>query len=147
MDELDRAILNRLQSGFPLCERPFAQVAQALGTDEDELLERLRRMLADGTLTRFGPLFDAERLGGAFTLAAMEVPPEHLEQVVALVNALPEVAHHYQRDHRYNLWMVLAAETPEKIAAALQRVEALTGYPVLNLPKEAEYFIGLQLPV
>lgn len=147
MDELDRAILNRLQSGFPLCERPFAQVAQALGTGEDELLERLRRMLADGTLTRFGPLFDAERLGGAFTLAAMEVPPEDLERVAALVNALPEVAHNYQRDHRFNLWMVLAADAPEKIAAVLQRIEALTGYPVLNLPKEAEYFIGLRLGV
>lgn len=147
MDELDRAILNRLQSGLPLCERPFAQVAQALGTDEDELLERLRRMLADGTLTRFGPLFDAERLGGAFTLAAMAVPPEELERVAALVNALPEVAHNYQRDHRFNLWIVLAADAPEKIAAALQRIEALTGYPVLNLPKEAEYFIGLRLRV
>jgi DNA-binding Lrp family transcriptional regulator len=147
MDELDRAILNRLQSCLPLCERPFAQVAQALGTDEDELLERLRRMLADGTLTRFGPLFDAERLGGAFTLAAMAVPPEDLERVAALVNALPEVAHNYQRDHRYNLWIVLAADAPEKIAAALQRIEALTGYPVLNLPKEAEYFIGLRLHV
>ncbi|GIX28316.1 AsnC family transcriptional regulator [Pelomicrobium sp. G1] len=147
MDELDRAILNRLQSGLPLCERPFAQVAQALGTDEDELLERLRRMLADGTLTRFGPLFDAERLGGAFTLAAMAVPPEELERVAALVNALPEVAHNYQRDHRFNLWIVLAADAPEKIAAALQRIEALTGYPVLNLPKEAEYFIGLRLHV
>ncbi len=147
MDELDRAILNRLQSGLPLCERPFAQVAQALGTDEDELLERLRRMLADGTLTRFGPLFDAERLGGAFTLAAMAVPPEELERVAALVNALPEVAHNYQRDHRFNLWIVLAADATEKIAAALQRIEALTGYPVLNLPKEAEYFIGLRLHV
>lgn len=147
MDELDRAILNRLQSGFPLCERPFAEVARELGTGEDELLERLRRMLADGTLTRFGPLFDAERLGGAFTLAAMEVPPEDLERVAALVNALPEVAHNYQRDHRFNLWMVLAADAPEKIAAVLARIEALTGYPVLNLPKEAEYFIGLRLGV
>ncbi|MEW5710565.1 MAG: AsnC family transcriptional regulator [Pseudomonadota bacterium] len=147
MDELDRAILNRLQSGFPLCERPFAEVARELATGEDELLERLRRMLADGILTRFGPLFDAERLGGAFTLAAMEVPPEDLDRVAALVNALPEVAHNYQRDHRFNLWMVLAAETPEKIAAALQRIEALTVYPVLNLPKEAEYFIGLRLGV
>ncbi len=147
MDKLDRAILNRLQSGLPLCERPFAEVARELGTDENELLERLRRMLAEGTLTRFGPLFDAERLGGAFTLAAMEVPPGDLERVAALVNALPEVAHNYQRDHRFNLWMVLAADAPEKIAAALRRIEALTGYPVLNLPKEAEYFIGVKFTV
>lgn len=147
MDELDRTILNRLQDGIALVERPFAEVARELGTGEDELLERLRRMLADGTLTRFGPLFDAERLGGAFTLAAMKVPPEDLERVAALVNALPEVAHNYERAHRFNLWMVLAADAPEKIAAALERIERLTGYPVLNLPKEAEYFIGLRLGV
>ena len=73
MDPVDRAIVNTLQGEFPLCERPFAVAAEALAIGEDDLIARIERMLADGTLTRFGPLFDAARMGGAFTLAAMAV--------------------------------------------------------------------------
>ena len=64
MDSLDRRIINQLQGGFPVCERPFREAAQRLGTTESELITRLRCMLDDGLLTRFGPLFHAEQLGG-----------------------------------------------------------------------------------
>lgn len=146
MDELERAIVNRLQGGFPLAARPFAAAAAELGTSEATLLERLGAMLAAGTLTRFGPMFDAERLGGAFTLCAMRVPESDFERVAALVNAHPEVAHNYARAHEYNLWFVLAAGTREAIAPVIAAIEAETGYAVLDLPREQEYFIELRLP-
>ena len=95
MDDLDRRIVNALQGGFPLCERPFAEAAGKLGVTESDLLSRLKNLLANNILTRFGPLFDAERLGGAFSLCAMSVPGEDFERVAALVNAHPEVAHNY----------------------------------------------------
>ena len=68
MDELDRAIVNGLQGGFPICERPYAAVAEQLGTSEAELIRRLEALLADGTLSRFGPMYHAERMGGALSL-------------------------------------------------------------------------------
>ena len=71
MDDLDRAIVDALQDGVGVCEHPFAAAAEPLGIGEAALLERLRDLLAEGVLTRFGPMFDAERLGGAVTLAAM----------------------------------------------------------------------------
>ena len=145
MDELERAIVNRLQGGFPLVERPYAAVAQELGTDEATLLARLEAMLAAGTLTRFGPMYDAERLGGAFTLCAMSVPAADFERVAALVNAHPEVAHNYERAHRYNMWFVIAAASRAQIAPLLATIAAETGYPVLDLPREQEYFIELRL--
>ena len=146
MDELERAIVNRLQGGFPLAARPFASAAAELGTSEAALLDKLGAMLAAGTLTRFGPMYDAERLGGAFTLCAMRVPDADFERVVALVNAHPEVAHNYARGHEYNLWFVLAAGSREAIAPVIAAIEAETGYPVLDLPREQEYFIDLRLP-
>lgn len=145
MDETDRLIVNALQSGFPVVERPYLEAAERLGITEDELLRRLERLLAAGILTRFGPLYNVERAGGAFTLAAMSVPAADFERAAAIVNALPEVAHNYQRDHELNMWFVLAAETSERIGRALERIERETGYPVLDLPKEREYFIGLKL--
>lgn len=144
-DPVDRAIVNALQGDFPLCERPFAAVAGRLRIAEDDLIARVRRLLDDGTLTRFGPLFDAGRLGGAFTLAAMAVPAASFDRVAAIVNALPEVAHNYARDHALNMWFVIATPTPEGIDAAIARIEAATGLPVLAFPKEREYFVGLSL--
>ena len=144
MDELDRRIVNALQSGFPLSPRPFDEAARAHGVDEGLLLSKLTAMLATGVLTRFGPLFDPEKLGGAVTLCAMSVPAADFERVAARVNAHPEVAHNYERAHRYNMWFVLAADR-RRLAQTIQNIEAETGYPVLELPKEAEYFLELRL--
>lgn len=146
MDELDRRIIDALQGGFPLCARPYRQAAEGLGLEEEELIARLDRLLAESVLTRFGPMFQAERLGGAFLLAAMAVPEERFEAVAEQVNALPEVAHNYRREHRLNMWFVLATETPEGIEAAIARIERDTGLPVLAFPKLREYFVELKLP-
>ena len=71
LDHIDRTIVNTLQDGFPISERPYAEAAARLGIEETELLERLQRLLRDGALSRFGPMYHAEQLGGALTLAAM----------------------------------------------------------------------------
>ena len=145
MDDIERAIVNALQRGFPLSERPYRDAAAAFGIAEDELIARLGDLLEQRVLTRFGPLCQVERMGGAFTLAAMSVPEADFERVAAIVNALPEVAHNYERAHHFNMWFVLATEAPERIGAVIEAIERATGYPVLNLPKLDEYFVGLQL--
>lgn len=145
MDNLDRAIINRLQDGFPICAEPFAQVAQELHTDEAELVARVQRLRDDKVLTRFGPMYHAERLGGALSLAAMQVPAQDFERVAGLVNALPEVAHNYEREHLLNMWFVLATETADGQRAAIERIEQETGYHVYNMPKLEEYFVELKL--
>lgn len=142
MDGIDRSIINRLQDGFPVCERPYQAMAELLGLEESQLIARLERLLADKTLTRFGPMYQIERMGGAFSLAAMSVPEADFDRVAAIVNAMPEVAHNYQRAHPLNMWFVLATETPDGIQAAISRIEAATGNRVINVPKEREYFVG-----
>lgn len=145
MDELDRRIINALQGAFPVEPRPFRAAARNLGTDEATLLQRLRQLLDEGVLTRFGPLFNADRLGGAFTLCAMSVPAAEFERVAAAVNAHPEVAHNYEREHRLNMWFVLATGDPARIAQIVACIESETGCAVLELPKEAEYVVDLRL--
>jgi DNA-binding Lrp family transcriptional regulator len=147
MDKVDRAIVNTLQQGFPVAARPFADAAALLGISEDELIARLQRLLDDRVLTRFGPLYQAERLGGAYALAAMRVPRDDFERVAAAVNALPEVAHNYERDHEFNMWFVLATESQDGIARAAERIRRDTGLPVYLMPKREEFFVGLKLTV
>lgn len=145
MDTLDRRIVNGLQGGFPVSERPYSAAAAALGIGEDELIQRLSTLLDSGILNRFGPLYDAERMGGAVTLAAMSVPDERFEEVAGIVNGFPEVAHNYARDHRLNMWFVVATENAPRIAAVLADIEAAAGIAVLNMPKLEEYFLELRL--
>jgi DNA-binding Lrp family transcriptional regulator len=145
LDDADRAILNALQDGLPICPHPFAEIAAALHLDEAELIARIARLREIGAVTRFGPFFDAEAMGGTFCLCAMAVPQDRFDAVVTLVNALPEVAHNYERAHRLNMWFVLATERPEGIDRAAARIERETGLRVLRFPKEREFFIGFRV--
>ena len=147
MDLIDRAIINRLQDGFPICERPYAEVATELGLDEQTLIDRLGQLLDQKILSRFGPMYHAERLGGGLTLAAMAVTGQDFERVAEQVNACPEVAHNYARDHRLNMWFVVATETPEAVTEILARIEHDTGYRVYNLPKIEEFHVGLRFDI
>ncbi|MCH4563037.1 AsnC family transcriptional regulator [Halomonas sp. EGI 63088] len=147
LDAADRRIISRLQEGLPLVEAPFATVAAELGISEGELLHRLELLLRDGVLSRFGPMYHAERLGGGLTLAALAVPEVDFERVTEAVNAFPEVAHNYRREHELNMWFVLATETPEHIAETIAGIEAATGLPIYNMPREEEFHVRLHLPV
>ena len=144
-DDIDRRIINALQGGFPLCDEPYRAVAESLGIDATELIARIERMLQERVLTRFGPMYQVERMGGSFVLAALAVPEPDFDRIAEIVNALPEVAHNYRREHRLNMWFVLATETREGIARAIARIEAETLLPVFAFPKEREYFVEMRL--
>jgi DNA-binding Lrp family transcriptional regulator len=145
LDETDRALINALQGGFPLCDTPYLAVGETLGLTEAEVIGRLQSMLERKVLTRFGPMYQIEKIGGAFVLAALKVPEDDYERVAASVNALPEVAHNYRREHALNMWFVLATETPAGIVAAIEKIEAATGLSVFSFPKEREYFVEMKL--
>lgn len=142
IDDLDRSIINALQGGFPVCEYPFREVAHQFGLDEHALRARIGSLIERKILTRFGPMFQIERMGGAFSLAAMRVPEADFDRVAEIVNGFPEVAHNYRREHDFNMWFVLATAAPQGIDDAIARIEASTGLMVYNMPKQREYFVG-----
>lgn len=145
LDAIDRQLINLLQDGFPLSNRPFAEVGDALGTDEDDVLNRLSRLREIGAITRFGPFIDAAAMGGAFCLCAMAVPEDRFEEVMTLVNDHKEVAHNYERVHHLNMWFVLACDQPSGITDVADRIEAETGIEVKRFPKLKEFFIGFRV--
>lgn len=147
LDDVDRALINALQGGFPLVPRPFAAVAERLGLGETTVIERIDRLVAEGALSRFAPMFDAERLGGAVSLAAMIVPADRFDEVADLLGAMPEIAHNYERAHRLNMWFVIATETRAGIGLTQRRIEAATGLEVMLFPKIREYHVGMRVEV
>jgi siroheme decarboxylase len=146
-DPTEQAIINGLQGGFPLTPQPFRDAGRKLGLSEGELIDGVQHLVETGRLSRFGPLWNAEGLGGAFCLCAMAVPPERFEAVAEQVNAYPEVAHNYERDHALNMWFVVSSEQPERIARVLDAISAQTGLDVHRMPKLREFFVGFRVEV
>ena len=146
MDEIDSRLVTQLQRGFPVTEQPYREAATQLGLTEDELITRLKKLLDEGILTRFGPLYQVERLGGAYSLAAMQVPEVDYDRIAELVNAFPEVAHNYRREHAFNMWFVVAAASPAEVKRVLFSIERDTAHLVFEFPKLREYFVNLDLP-
>ena len=149
LSELDKKLINLLQDGFPLTPRPFETVAQqitesGLEATEADVMQRIQALLDEGILSRFGPMYQAERMGGGLTLAAMIVDEEDYERVNEQVNAFAQVAHNYRREHELNMWFVLATETPEGIEDCIKEMEDITGYHVFNMPKKEEFYVGLK---
>ncbi|WP_114324745.1 Lrp/AsnC family transcriptional regulator [Candidatus Colwellia aromaticivorans] len=147
LSPLEKSLINLLQHGLPVCERPFAQIAEEVSSTEEEVIACLNNLRSEEVLTRFGPMFDAASLGGAFTLAALSVPEEDFDFVTEQVNSFDQIAHNYRRDHDYNMWFVIATESAEEIEQVVQAIENKTGLKVLNVPKLKEFYVCLYLPV
>ncbi len=144
-DALDRQIINALHGGFPIVDEPYVEIASWFNIDSRELIKRLDKLLKSGALTRFGPLFNSQRMGGEVTLAALCVPRERYDEVAEIVNSYHQVAHNYQREHVFNMWFVITTEVPGEIKKVIHAIEGDTGLKVYDCPKEKEYFIGLRL--
>lgn len=145
-DAIDRMLLDRWQRDFPLEERPYARLAEATGIGEAEVLARLAALRDGGAVSRIGAVVRPHS-AGCSTLAAVAVPAEALGAVGEAIAALPAVNHCYEREHRLNLWFVIAADDEAGVAATLAQAEAIAGAPVLDLRLQAEYRIDLGFPL
>jgi siroheme decarboxylase len=130
---VETRLLDEFQRDFPLVPRPYAAVAERLGVDEATVLDMLARLRADGVVSRVGAVV-APHTAGYSTLAAMTVPPEMLDGVADLVSSFPEVNHNYEREHRLNLWFVVAAATRARVRTVLNAIEYRTSLAVIDLP-------------
>jgi DNA-binding Lrp family transcriptional regulator len=143
---LERRLIDRYQHDFPPTARPYRAIAKHLGTTEMRVIEALRRLLRRGVLSRVGAVVAPHRIGWS-TLAAMEVPPERLSTVAAMVAGYGDVNHVYQRDHSFNLWFVVTAADRGRVDSVISRIAQRTSLAVLDLPIEVAYHIDLGFPI
>lgn len=148
MDDTDRAILNRIQSDFPIASRPYLVVAQELDLEEDEVIRRITRLKDNGIIRRIGANFVPARLGFVSTLCAARVPKDKIPLFSETVNQYPGVTHNYRRDHEYNIWFTFIAESMERIESHLKEIASKTGVTaILNLPATKVYKLRAQFEV
>jgi len=148
IDELEQIqyILNQFQHNLPVSCTPYADMASQLGMQEEALLELLRELKSSKIISRIGAVFKPNRVGVS-TLAAMAVPENRLEAVANIISAYPAVNHNYEREHHFNLWFVVTAETSQKLNNILENMQDKTGIMILSLPMEKDYHIDLGFPL
>ena len=135
MDELDKAILNRIQTRFPLAPRPFNSIAQELGTTEEEVLTRVARLKDTGIIRRIGGNFVPGKVGFVSTLCTAQVPEDKVELFTQTVNTFSGVTHNYLRENSFNVWFTFIAPSMDVIRDNLARIAEKTGVKrILNLP-------------
>jgi siroheme decarboxylase len=148
LDDLDRAILNEIQSHFPIESRPYAEVGRRVGASEAEVLARVTALTAAGVIRRLGANFTSRKLGYTSTLCAARVPQDRLEDFVTVVNRYPGVTHNYLRRHRYNVWFTLIAESESRLTEILAEISQASGVSeILSLPAYEVFKIKVDFPV
>jgi DNA-binding Lrp family transcriptional regulator len=139
---IEQRLLNEFQHNFPLVRQPFQVIGMQLGISEDEVIEHLGNLSAQGVISRVGPVFSPGCIG-ASTLAALAVPAEYLDAMAQWITGLPEVNHNYEREHTYNLWFVVAAPDHAWLDSVLQKISDYARLPMLVLPLLEPFHIDL----
>jgi siroheme decarboxylase len=148
MDDIDRAIVNIIQSDFPITARPYLEIGERVHVREEDVLDRIRIMKKKGIIRRIGGNFDSRRLNFTSTLCAAKVPEKSIEAFVEAVNRYPGVTHNYLRDHEYNVWFTFIAPSMAYITGALEEISRATGVSeIRNLPAVKMYKIRVDFEV
>lgn len=148
MDEIDKTIINRIQSDFPIDSRPYRVIAHELGLEEDLVIERVKEMKAQGIIRRIGGNFVPHKVGFVSTLCAASVPEDKIENFAKVVNSYPGVTHNYQRENHFNIWFTFIAPSREAIEQNLADIANKTGVDtILNLPATKVFKIRAQFEV
>jgi siroheme decarboxylase len=148
MDRLDRAILNEIQSDFPLTPRPYLAIARRLKSSEKEVFARVKELRQRGIIRRIGGNFHSRKLNFTSTLCAAKVPPDKVDRFVEAVNRYPGVTHNYLRSHDYNIWFTFIAQDTGRIEQALKEISEKTEVrDIFNLPAVKMFKIKVDFEV
>jgi DNA-binding Lrp family transcriptional regulator len=144
VDDLDRSLLNLLQTAFPIEARPYLSLAHQTGVSEQEAWQRVQALREQGIIRRLGGVFDSHRLGYHSTLCAAKVPPDKIKELSELLQEISGVTHNYLRNHAYNMWFTLIAPSANEVEKILERVRAVLGTEeVYSLPATALFKINV----
>lgn len=122
---------------FPVSPNPYDTIADRLGIETDELLQRVQALLDCGTIRRIGISVDSRKMGFASTLAAVRVADDRVDSISEIINSYPEITHSYLRENEFNIWFTVIAESVQRIEEVLEELRVkfdIGADDVLDLP-------------
>ena len=148
LDDMDRMILNEIQSNLPIEPKPYQVLAEKLKCSEEEVLRRVQQMKDRDVIRRIGANCNSRKLGYTSTLCAAKVPSHLMELFIKVVNSYTGVTHNYRRKHDYNIWFTLIAPSTGEIKRILSEISEVTGVKeVMSLPAERLFKIQVDFEV
>ncbi len=108
-------LLYQMQNAFPMSKHPFKEMAQKVGSTEEEVLETVQRLKDEKIIRQTSAIFDTKRLGYKSSLVAFKVAEDKIDKAAEIINAHPGVSHNYLRNHDYNIWFTMAVEPDSKL--------------------------------
>ena len=145
LDDTDKKILQLLQEEFPLVEQPWEALSSKLKLPETELFARIKHLCLEGVIQKIGPIVDSSKVGYTIaTLVALRVPDDKVDKVAAVINQYGNISHNYEREHEYNVWFTIVAQSQEELTRILNEIIQKTGLrqnDVLNLPTAQRFKI------
>ena len=143
LDNIDKDLLNIIQTELPLGREPFVDLGLHLGTGRSEIIRRIERLKAGGVIRLIGPVFNPGKLGYRTTLVAMKMHAEQLDEAGQIISTNPMVSHCYERDHDFNFWFTLAMPATEDMETEVRKLgNRLKSETTLNLPAVKIFKIG-----
>lgn len=146
-DENEKRILATIQEDFPLTKRPFLDIADRLGLEEDEVILKIKHLRKSGLIRKMGAVINPKKIGYVSLLAAATIPEDHIDRAADIINEYPGVTHNYLREGEPNLWFTLTEPDSETLDVNLKNIEEKIGVPILRLPMTKKYKIGVKLDI
>ncbi len=133
LDAIDRRIILATQAGLPLAPQPYHAVAAQLGLVAEEVMARLRRMLALGVIRRIGAVPNHYALGYvANGMTVWDVDDAEVDALGERVGRLGFVSHCYRRprclpDWPYNLFTMVHGRNRHEVIAYAAEIGRILG--------------------
>ena len=148
LNDIDRKLLNIIQAEFPLDREPFLALGMRFNISSKEVLQRIKRLKAEGIVRQIGPVCNAQKLGYQTTLVGMRVPVERLSNAAQIIGTHPGISHGYERDNDFNFWFTLAMPNREDMRNEVQKLATeIEAETTVNLPAVRVFKIGFYLDI
>ncbi len=139
-DSIDRKIMNQVQSAFPLVAEPFKEIADQVGTTEQDVIDRLGVLRSKNVVRQIGAIFDTRKLSYQSMLVAMRFSEDTLDKAARLLNRHPGISHNYERDGYFNLWFTIAVPPNRSLEGEVAKLGELTGAESTRLLPTIRFF-------
>ena len=138
--QVERELLNIVQSDFPLVEEPFKAIGERLELPEAEVIELTADLKQKNVIRQISAIFDTRRLGYKTSLVAMRFSDDELDAGAHKINEHPGVSHNYGRTGHFNLWFTLAVPPDESLEDSIDQMGRDSGAESWRLLPTKQFF-------
>lgn len=134
----DRALIRIIQNGLPIVSRPYADIAERLSTTEQDVIQRLQKLINNGAIKRYGVVVRHRELGyKANGMVVWDIPDDKVSELGTCIGRFSCVTLSYRRPRRlpdwpYNLFTMVHGRNREEVTQKVKQIVSSCGLQAFN---------------